>query len=201
MDPLIADLVALRSRFGRLADQTEWEWEQLARRQLAVQPIELLAVLLDLLDAGVYRPHPRSEEQELLLRDAVLATGGEGWQKMMERLETESWEVRVAAGRWLGGAAEVHTVRTWIAGNIERARLVASVATSGGEQLDPVARFLINTFGSDKQVSESLRSALIPNTWRDSEADRYEHLIHRVTTEWLETKRDVASKPNADPNR
>jgi hypothetical protein len=56
-----------------------------------VQPIELLVVLLDLVDAGVYRPHPRSDEQQLLLRNAVFATGGEGWQKMMARLETKSW--------------------------------------------------------------------------------------------------------------
>lgn len=165
VDPLIADLVALRSRFGRLATQIEWEWEQLARRQLAAQPMELLAVLLDLVDAGEYRAYPRPEEQELLLRDTVLATGGDGWQKVMARLETKSWRIRVAAGRWLGGATEVHTVRTWIAGSVERARLVASVTTPGGEQLDPVARFLINAFGSDEQVSESLRLALIPNSW------------------------------------
>jgi hypothetical protein len=48
VDPLIADLVALRSRFGPLANQIEWEWEQLARRQLTVQPIELLAVAVSL---------------------------------------------------------------------------------------------------------------------------------------------------------
>jgi hypothetical protein len=34
VDPLVADLVALRSRFGRLTGR-EWDWEQLARRQPA----------------------------------------------------------------------------------------------------------------------------------------------------------------------
>jgi hypothetical protein len=95
--------------------------------------------------------------------------------------------------------------------------LAAAVATPGGEQVDPVARYLISAFGSDAQVPDSLRAALLPGWWVGDEATRYEHLIDRMrawitvpgepsevvawtraTLEWLETMRDTASKRDAD---
>lgn len=216
VDPLVADLVALRSRFGALA-KMEWEWEQLARRQLIVKPAELLTMLLDLVDAGEYDAHSGPGEQELL-RDAVVATGGGGWRQMIARLDAESDRVRAAAGHWLGDATDIDTVRAWVSESVERARLVASVATPGYEQVTAVARYLIDHFGSDQQVSESLRSALIPVGWFGQEVDPYDHLINRVkvwiaesgessevvawarsTLAWLQTCRDAASKRSAEP--
>ena len=217
VDPLVADLVGLLPRFGRLG-RMEYAWEQLTRRQLKAQPAKLLAMLLDLVDAGEYHPYSGSDERELL-RDAVVATGGEGWRQTMARLEAGSRQIRAAAGRWLGGATDLNTVRAWLAGSVDRARLVASVATPGGEQLDPVARFLITAFGSDEQVSESLRVALIPREGFREEAALYDRLIAQVaawiaaegeprevvawareTLEWLETLRNAARKRDADPN-
>ena len=218
VDPLVADLVALRSHFApptRTGQQ--WEWEQLARRQLKVQPAELLMMLLDLVEAGDYRFHPGPEGNRLL-RDAVVASGDEGWREMMTRLAGGSWQIRVAAGRWLGGAADVDTVRAWIEGRVERARLVASAAAPGGEHIDPVAQFLISAFGSDDQVSGSLRDALILASYWGPEATQYQRLIDRVTAwqpangessevlrwieltlEWLKTMRDAAARREAEP--
>jgi hypothetical protein len=175
VDPLVANLVAMRSRFAQMA-RMESDWERLARRQLTAQPVELLAMLLDLVDGGEYHRYSGSDEQELL-RDAVVATGGDGWRQMMARVEAGSRHIRDAAGRWLGNAADVGTVRDWIAGSTDRARLAAAVATPGGEQVDPVARYLISAFGSDAQVPDSLRAALLPGWWVGDEATRYEHLI------------------------
>jgi hypothetical protein len=82
----------------------------------------------------------------------------------------------------------------------------------------PVARFLISAFGSDAQVSDSLRIALLPGWWVGDEAAGYERLIDRLrswvavagepsevvawthtTLEWLEPIRDAASERDAHP--
>ncbi len=181
VDPLVADLVALRSQFAPPARTREqWEWEQLARRQLTVQPPELLMMLLDLVEAGDHSLQPGPEGNRLL-RDAVVASGDEGWREMMTRLETGSWQIRAAAEQWLGGATDIDTVRAWIGGRVERARLVASAAAPGGEHIDPVARFLISAFGSDDRVSGSLRDALTLVWYWGPEATHYQSLIDRVT--------------------
>jgi hypothetical protein len=117
----------------------------------------------------------------------VSAAGPAGWQQMMTRLHTGSWRVRTVAGPWLGNAADVNTVRDWVNGNIERARTVAAVTAPGGDQLHPVARFLITDFGADEQVTHSLRSALIPRWGWGSEAARYAQLIHQVEA-WRTTE-------------
>jgi len=221
VDPLLAHLVALRSRFGRLAHGEEWNWEQLARRQLATRPTELLATLLDLVHEGELEPHMGADENEAgLLQDVVVAAGADGWRRMMARLETGSWQFHAVAERWLGGATDVDTVRNWVEGRVERARLVASVCDPGGEQLRPVARFLIRVFGSDEQVSGNLRSGLMPQSWWGSDTAMYEQLINRVkawsatddqltevdawirtTLEQLETLRVAASKQEAESDQ
>jgi hypothetical protein len=145
-----------------------------------VQPAELLKMLLALVNAGNYSPDPGPEE-DVLLRDAVSAAGGEGWREMMTQLQAGTRQIRSAAGRWLGGAADVATVSAWIAGSAERARLVASVTNPNGDgQIDPVARFLISAFGSDEQVSRSLCNALILSWHWGPGTNSYKNLIDQV---------------------
>jgi len=219
VDPLIADLVALRSQFGQLATMGEWEWRQLARRQLAVRPVELLVTFLDVTEAGGYNAFIEPEGPELL-KEAVTAAGPAGWQEMMTRVHTGSWQVRTVAGPWLGNAADVNTVCDWVNGNIERARAVAAVTAPGGEQLHPVARFLITDFGADEQVSRSLRNALISRWGWGSEAARYTQLIRQVeawgttesepdmvkawiraTVEWLQTAHHAVLEHEVEPDQ
>jgi hypothetical protein len=220
VDPLIAELVALRSRFiaQGLRMQKEWAWGQLARRQLTAQPAELLKTLLALIDDGSYCPDPALQETDLL-KEALTAVGVEGWRAMMTQIESGSWHIRRAAGRWLGGAADAETASDWVATSTERARLVASVADPDGDnRLDPVIRFLISTFGSDERVSGSLRDALLLKLQWDPRSDSYQQLIERVTgwgpagdqpdevtawvqatVTWLRTQQSVAAQRNAEP--
>ena len=139
---------------------------------------------------------------------------------MMARLETGSWQFHAVAERWLGGATDVDTVRNWVDGSVDRARLVASVCDPGGEQLHSVARFLICAFGADEQVPGNLRGGLMPQSWWGPDTAMYERLITRVkawsatdghpsevdawirtTLEQLETLRVAASKQEAEPDQ
>jgi hypothetical protein len=183
VDPLIADLVARRSRHiaHGSAMQKEWAWGQLARRQITERPTELLQTLMTLISDGSYSPDAALGETDLL-RETVTATGAEGWQAMMTATESGSWQVRRAAGRWLGGTVDLGTVSEWVAASTERARLVASVTDpDGGDHIDPVARFLITTFGRDEQVPVLLRSALILKMSWNPGSGSFQQLIEQVT--------------------
>ena len=150
----------------------------------------------------------------------MTAAGPAGWQEMMTRVHTGSWRVRTVAGPWLGNAADVNTVCDWVNGNIGRARAVAAVTVPGGEQLHPVARFLITGVGADEQVSRSLRNALISGWGWGSEAARYMQLIRQVeawgttesepnmvkawiraTVEWLQTAHDAVLEHEVEPDQ
>jgi len=160
--------------------QKEWAWGQLARRQLMAQPAKLMETLLTLISDGSYWPDAALGETDLL-KETVTAAGAEGWQAMMTEIESGSWPVRRAAGRWLGGAVDVRTVSEWVAASTERARLVASVTDpDGGDHIDPIARLLISKFGSDEQVPVLLRSALALKMNRDPRSGRSQQLIDQV---------------------
>lgn len=182
VDPHIADLVAQRSRHTPRGSsmQKEWAWGQLARRQLMAQPAKLMETLLTLISDGSYWPDAALGETDLL-KETVTAAGAEGWQAMMTEIESGSWPVRRAAGRWLGGAVDVRTVSEWVAASTERARLVASVTDpDGGDHIDPIARLLISKFGSDEQVPVLLRSALALKMNWDPRSGRSQQLIDQV---------------------
>jgi hypothetical protein len=188
LDPLIAELLALRAKFGHLNAVTDSDWERLARRQWHVQPGALLTVLLDLMATGSYRPRTEPDGSSLL-QETVVAAGPDGWRETMTRLETGNSHIRAAARRWLGNATDVDTAEAWIADNVERARLVASVAALGYTQLDPVARFLIRNFGTDEQVTDALRAALLPRWIFGPLALRFQHLIEQLTA-WADTENE-----------
>ncbi|WP_410677281.1 hypothetical protein [Amycolatopsis sp. cmx-4-68] len=183
VDPLIDELLRLRTRFDELA-RLEWDWEQLGRRQLSVAPQQLLATLLDIVETGTYYPDAVGDDENLL-RAAVIATGAKGWTDVMLSIEHGSHQARLAAGRWLGATADVDTERTWVGDSLDRARLVASVTHVGDDCIDPVAMFLITDFAYDEQVAQHLRDSLIPSFWVGSETYQHEATIDQVRS-WLD---------------
>lgn len=152
IDPTVSRLVAARAQYPDVANE-EWDWAQLARRQLGQQPAELLETLLALAGKGGYRPYGAEEEQ--LLRDTIEKTGPDGWRKTMERI-TPSPRMQAVFNSWLADAVDLAVAKEWVGTDLARARILARVAETGGDKIRPAARFLLTDFGADDEVSAAL---------------------------------------------
>jgi hypothetical protein len=213
-DPLAARLVEARTRYPDLANQ-EWDWTQLARRQLDRQPAVLHETLLVLIETGSFRPSDGTEE-ETLLRDTIEKTGPDGWRKTMERIAT-SPRMQAAFHSWLASAADAGVAEEWAGTDLARARLLARVADPGGDEPDPVARFLLAGFGTDSEVSGALGMTYITGTsvgnysarcqaqisqlagWADDPAEAPGVRIWAQTMiTWLSAERDRALRNEAE---
>ncbi len=181
IDPMVATLVARRIQYPDVGNQ-EWEWTQLAKRQLGQQPAELHETLLLLLENDAWNPFEGSEEDDLL-REIIRRVGPGGWRKTMERLAA-SPRLRTTFGSWLAGAVDLTEAKAWVGTDLGRARLVARVATPGGDQVDPVGRFLLTNFGTDDEVASALRLNYMVGVWRGNYSAHCQAQIDRLTS-WI----------------
>jgi hypothetical protein len=181
IDPLVADIVARRLNYPDLANQ-QWDWMELAKRQLDHQPAELHETLLLLLENNAFHAFDGSAEEELF-REATRGAGPDGWHKTMEHL-TGTPRLQGMARAWLTGVIDLAEVEDWVGDDLERARLVASVTTPGSAQLNPVGRFLIANFGTDHQVASGLRMGYISGNWFGNYSARCQELVDQLTG-WL----------------
>jgi len=184
LDAAIIELVPRRREYPDMG-QESWDWSVLARRQIEADPLGLVRLIIDLIEADVIRAFSGSEENRLL-QDAVAAGGEEAWVELMTRLERGEWRLSFSAREWLGTAATVQEVERWVGGSIERARIVANVTKPGDATLSPVARYLIDTFGEDERVSSHLVGQFVSGMWSGNESDRIRSQIAEVQN-WLAT--------------
>lgn len=191
-DELVARYVFRRRDFPSVGQQS-WEWAQLANRQLEFRSAELLALLLDLIENDGVAAYESSEENRLL-REAVAAAGPSGWTSYMDRLLEHSWRLQLPAKGWLAGSTDVATVQTWIDGDVERARVVASVASIGSTSVDPVASLLLDNFGSDSQVSSSVVGEFVSGMWTGNESSA-------IATQMAQVELLISDHSNSDAVR
>ena len=161
IDPAVAELVGRRTRYPDVGNQ-ESDWTQLARRQLEQQPDRLHDTLLLLLADGGYQPFEDTEEDKLL-RETIEKVGPAGWRKTMDRLAA-SPRMEAAFRGWLAGAADLGVAIAWVGTDLKRARFLAQVATPGEDKVDPVARFLLTSFGNDAEVAAALSTTYVTGT-------------------------------------
>lgn len=178
IDPMLAELVGLRIQYPDLGNQ-EWEWTQLARRQLDQQPAELHETLLILLESDGYRPFGDTEEEKLL-RETVEKVGPDGWHNTMDRLAAFP-RMQTAFRSWLAGAVDLAVAEAWVGTDLHRARLLAQVATPGGDKVDPVARFILTRFGNDDEVSSALGMTYITGASWGNYSARCQAQIDQLT--------------------
>lgn len=179
MDEDIAGLIGRRRQHRHLPDRGQWGWEVLARQQVATKPVEVAALLVELLDADAY-PEFSALGDDALLRDTVAAAGGDGWRIMIEHATNGSHRVRAAAGRWLGNAADLDVIREWVGGDADRARVVATHTGPDAHGLSPTARFLIAEFSTDEQIPWLLRHQLLPLSYSGGEAAMYQRVLDQI---------------------
>lgn len=183
LDPAIAELVPLRREYPNLGQQ-EWDWGLLAKRQLATEPIALADLVADLIEVDALNAYSSSMESSIL-RDTVRVGGEEVWLSFMERLKKGQWRLSFAVRDWLGEAVSIEAAKRWVGSDLENARLLANVTKPGGLQLSPTARFLIEEFGQDQQVSSHLVGQFISGGWTGNESDRISSQISEVQA-WID---------------
>ncbi|KQW06327.1 hypothetical protein ASC66_07395 [Leifsonia sp. Root4] len=184
LDAAIIELVPRRREYPDMG-QESWDWSVLARRQIEADPLGLVRLVADLVEADAIHAFSGSEESRLL-QEAVSAGGEEAWVELMTRLERGDWRLSFSAREWLGTAATVEEADRWVGGSVERARILANVTKPGGATLAPVARYLIDTFGEDERVSSHLVGQFISGLWSGNESDRINSQIAEVQS-WLAT--------------
>jgi hypothetical protein len=182
LDPAIADLVPRRRDYPEVGQESR-DWSVLARRQLQTNPLGVVKLVADLVEADALTAFSRSEETSLL-QDAVRLGGEEAWVELMDRLQRGEWRLSISAREWLGNAVTVDIAKNWVGESFERARTLANVTKPGGTQLAPVARYLIDEFGKDDQVPSHLVGQFTSGMWTGNESERIASQIANVQS-WI----------------
>jgi hypothetical protein len=178
LDPLNRKLVAKRSEFPNVGHQY-WGWTQLAKRQLADDPVGLASLLTDLIDNGAMNTYGGTEEGELW-HQALKTAGEPAWLDVMKRIEGGCWRFSFGMDVWLASAVDLRVVERWVGSSVGRARIVASVTPMEGNTLPPVAGFLLENFSQDDRVKSALVGQFVSGSWSGNESDRISRQITQV---------------------
>lgn len=179
----IQEVVELRLQFPALGQQ-EYDWSQLAERELAKNPGRIVQILVELVEQDAISMYSSSQEKGLFGRALKLA-GKECWIELLDRLaKRESWKLAFSMQGWVADIIDLDVIESWAGDSVDRAKIVASVASVGSDELTPVASFLLNRFGEEKGVASSLVGEFISGTWMGNESDRIKGQITQVKR-WL----------------
>jgi hypothetical protein len=172
------ELVFRRADFPEIRQQ-QWEWSQLARHFVTDSPVELARLIMDLIDADQLIIHHGDPESQVLL-EAMKEEPQAVWEDASRRLLDRSWRLQMEIRGWLLQATPVEVIRDWIGNDVDRARIVASVAPTGGAVLSDVARLLLDRFPGDEEIGSSLWGDFISGVWSGPESARLEQQIEEV---------------------
>jgi hypothetical protein len=171
-------LVMLRREYPDISRQ-RWDWCRIAGGLASEHGVELARLVLDLVDSGLLMIHEDREEAELLSRCAQKHPQAV-WDDVARRLADGSWRLPMQMRGWFLNAVPVEVVQEWVGTDVERARLVASIATPGGEEPTPVARFLLDKFGEDRKVASGLWSSFVSGFWFGPESEYLSRQIEQL---------------------
>jgi hypothetical protein len=171
-------VVQAREKFPKVGRQN-WDWAQITGPVVEEHATEIAALLLRLLDSEQLRILQHEYESEILMRCAATEPAFV-WQEVGERLERGSWRVQLEIRGWLIDAIPVDVIDDWVGDSVERARLVASVATSRADSPTHVARYLLDRFGDDEKIRGELAGALMSGTWTGPESLRLTEMIDQL---------------------
>ncbi len=183
-------ILLLRSNYPALSQQ-QWDWSHIAENFVDSHPAELADVLLECIESGSLMVHEGDEDSKVLL-GCARRRPREIWEAVAERMENGSWRVQMEIGGWLLGAVPIDIVRDWVGVEVRRAWLVAAIAPVGTDRPTDFTRFLLEKFGTDRQVSSSLFSSFVTGSWMGPESS---HLKSQV--EQLNAWRQQATEPLA----
>jgi hypothetical protein len=181
----IAELVALRIKFRELGQQS-YDWVQLARRRLKRDAPGLLLNLLQQVDSGAMLTYEGSEEQQLL-REALVAAGGESLDQVLEMIEGGSWRLQMDFRGWLTSVYDAESIVAWVGQDLVRARLVASLADIGESAPSEVVSYLLTNFRGDDKIASALYGTFVSGFWTGNESIRLNRQIAKLS-DWTSNR-------------
>jgi|GEM_PF-795513 hypothetical protein len=187
--PLALKLLMKREAFPEMGQQ-RWDWAQLATLMVSDHAVDLAKLVIDLIDGDRMMVHREGPESQILL-NAAATHPDEVWTEIAERLIKGSWRVQIEIRGWLLTAIPQGVLERWIGDDLERARLVATVAPVGGDAPTGIARFLLKRFSEDEEIRSSLWGEFMSGTWFGPESGRLAHQIDQ-----LKSWRSQASEPD-----
>lgn len=172
-------LVIRRGEYPTLRQQ-QWDWNQLAKRFLDTNGLELAQIVLDSVESGAVMIH-ESDEDAKLIREAAQQHPNQLWADVGARLLRGSWRVQIEVGGWLLSAMPAQVVVGWVGEDAGRARLAASISLVGGEQPSDLTRHLLDKFGDDQAVASALSGQFLSGVWMGHESDRIAGQIEQLS--------------------
>ena len=175
LEELWVPLLRLRSAFPALGSQT-WAWGQLGIRAARTRPVEVTAVVLELVDQDALRLY--TTDEGAVLKVAVQSGGAEAWALVMNAVQAGNWKLKLGVDGWFGGLAGLDDIRAWVGDDLHRARAVASVSTAGeASEMHEVAFYLLSDFPEDRRIESSLYSEFVSGLWTGNESARIKRQI------------------------
>ncbi|MGI8514630.1 MAG: hypothetical protein ACR2NT_05725 [Acidimicrobiia bacterium] len=173
-------LVMLRSEFPDMGQQ-RWDWSRLATGFVPERGPDLARLILNLIDSGGLTVLDSDYEAQLLGQYAQIH-GEAIWAEVAERLTSGAWRLQMELREWFLAHVSPHVVTAWVGTDVERARIVASMASVGEDQPTPIARFLLEKFGDDREVAGSLYGSFVSGFWTGNESDRIARQIEQLSS-------------------
>jgi hypothetical protein len=174
----IGVLLELRTRFPDVG-RREWDWAELAKYQLDIDPEVVLQILLQLTAKdSIYAPLGQHDLEVLQL--AIDKTQPSGWIQAMDAVEAGAWRLQMDGADWLGSRAAIDVARNWVGPSTPRARIAASVASLRDDTPTDLVRFLLESFGTDEQVRSTLFGNLVSGGWVGEESARITRQIEQL---------------------
>ncbi len=189
MSGLAWRLVGLRATHPDIG-QKQWDWGRIAERYVSDHHREIADLILDLMDLDGLLVHHPDDNTKLLIECAKLDPEYV-WMSLVRRIEHGSWRVPMTVRGWLILCMPHELVERWIVDDVEKARLVASIASIGGNKPTPVARHLLDNFGDDETVRSELWSEFMSGSWMGPESSHISRQIADLE-KWIQSKTEPA---------
>jgi hypothetical protein len=123
----------------------------------------------------------QDQEEGKLLVSCLREHPEEVWAELAARLTQQSWRLQMEARGWLLNELPSAIIEEWVGTSIERARIVASIASPGGDEPTAIARFLLSAFGEDEEVKASLYGQFVSGFWWGPESEHTAGQIEQLT--------------------
>ncbi len=165
----VVGLVLMRGKYPDLAHQA-WDWAQLANAVPASASVHLAQLLIDLVEQGALI-HESSEDAQLL--GALAESDPVGvWKLLTRSIGDGGWRLGMSIRGWITTHFPIDVLSDWVGDDLDRARILAQVATAGADTPSPETEFLLKNFGDDEEIRSSLAGDFMSGSWMGAWSDR-----------------------------
>jgi hypothetical protein len=171
------------TRLSELGDvYPRWEGLQIARLLVPSDPVRVFS---EVLRGMRHRPFNLNDDDAQVLRASVELEPSRCWEAGIALLQDSPTTTFYAQG-WFAELFPPAAILDWTSGDIDRARLVASLVQIGDSRPSQLVRSLLDAFGDDESVSDSLAMGFMTGFWTGPESLHLQEKIDQVAS-WNDT--------------